>query len=331
MPEDGYGWEKLFSERMCRHFLEDYGAADPGRPLPQRLRRARHVGPAAGRRRRPRSAARSRRPRITGEHTHRDLGRRRADPHVHVHRRLRPRHPDDHRRRRPGAGQPRQRRARVASTSWSTSSSRSPASRSSATTTSARRRACAGAAATTPRSCAGTAGRRRPRSRRARAHVRVGLRRGQEGARPVGVRPAGEAGAEKREVDFATPFTLGPMVVSSATAPAAVALPSREDAQTRVVGRGRAVGAEHRVDRRDGVPRPSRSGEAGAAHRRDRTGRLAGPRDRRPIAGCGRPAHGRPDRQPDLRARLVGGGPCSVPGRPLGVRAGDHVGRRRHR
>ena len=25
MPEDGYGWEKLFSERMCRHFAEDYG------------------------------------------------------------------------------------------------------------------------------------------------------------------------------------------------------------------------------------------------------------------------------------------------------------------
>ena len=24
-PEDGYGWEKLFSERMCRHFKEDYG------------------------------------------------------------------------------------------------------------------------------------------------------------------------------------------------------------------------------------------------------------------------------------------------------------------
>lgn len=23
-PEDGYGWEKLFSERMCRHFLEDF-------------------------------------------------------------------------------------------------------------------------------------------------------------------------------------------------------------------------------------------------------------------------------------------------------------------
>ena len=24
-PEDGYVWEKLFSERMCRHFMEDYG------------------------------------------------------------------------------------------------------------------------------------------------------------------------------------------------------------------------------------------------------------------------------------------------------------------
>ena len=24
MPEDGYGWEKLFSERMCRHYMEDF-------------------------------------------------------------------------------------------------------------------------------------------------------------------------------------------------------------------------------------------------------------------------------------------------------------------
>ena len=24
LPEDGYGWEKLFSERMCRHFYEDF-------------------------------------------------------------------------------------------------------------------------------------------------------------------------------------------------------------------------------------------------------------------------------------------------------------------
>lgn len=27
MPEDGYGWEKLFSERMCRHFSEDFQLA----------------------------------------------------------------------------------------------------------------------------------------------------------------------------------------------------------------------------------------------------------------------------------------------------------------
>lgn len=27
MPEDGYGWEKLFSERMARHFSEDFGLA----------------------------------------------------------------------------------------------------------------------------------------------------------------------------------------------------------------------------------------------------------------------------------------------------------------
>lgn len=24
-PEDGYGWEKLFSERLCRHYFEDFG------------------------------------------------------------------------------------------------------------------------------------------------------------------------------------------------------------------------------------------------------------------------------------------------------------------
>jgi len=27
MPEDGYGWEKLFSERMARHYREDFGMA----------------------------------------------------------------------------------------------------------------------------------------------------------------------------------------------------------------------------------------------------------------------------------------------------------------
>ena len=57
-PEDGYGWEKLFSERMCRHFLRGLRLDDPGRPLPQHLRRTRAPGRAAARRRRRRSAAR---------------------------------------------------------------------------------------------------------------------------------------------------------------------------------------------------------------------------------------------------------------------------------
>jgi nucleoside-diphosphate-sugar epimerase len=36
MPEDGYGWEKLFSERMCRHFDEDFA-------LPTRVGRYHNV------------------------------------------------------------------------------------------------------------------------------------------------------------------------------------------------------------------------------------------------------------------------------------------------
>ena len=35
-PEDGYGWEKLFSERMCRHFTEDFS-------LPTRVARFHNV------------------------------------------------------------------------------------------------------------------------------------------------------------------------------------------------------------------------------------------------------------------------------------------------
>ena len=36
LPEDGYGWEKLFSERMCRHFSEDFD-------LPTRVARLHNV------------------------------------------------------------------------------------------------------------------------------------------------------------------------------------------------------------------------------------------------------------------------------------------------
>ena len=52
MPEDGYGWEKLFSERMCRHFREDFGLHDARRALSQCLRAPRHLD------RRPREGAR---------------------------------------------------------------------------------------------------------------------------------------------------------------------------------------------------------------------------------------------------------------------------------
>ena len=68
MPEDGYGWEKLFTERMCRHFSEDFG-------LTTRVARYHNVyGPhgtwtAAARRRPRRSAARSPRRRISGDHS----------------------------------------------------------------------------------------------------------------------------------------------------------------------------------------------------------------------------------------------------------------------
>ena len=67
MPEDGYGWEKLFSERMCRHFREDFG-------LVTRVARYHNVyGPhgtwrAAARRRRRPSAGRWPRPSCPGDH-----------------------------------------------------------------------------------------------------------------------------------------------------------------------------------------------------------------------------------------------------------------------
>ena len=85
MPEDGYGWEKLFSERMCRHFREDYGLTTRVARFPQRLWTARHLG------RRTREG--------TGRHVPQsdsrqgnwqsrngDLGRRQTNPQLHVYR-----------------------------------------------------------------------------------------------------------------------------------------------------------------------------------------------------------------------------------------------------
>ncbi len=56
-PEDGYGWEKLFSERMCRHYAEDFGSS-PASPATTTSTAPTAPGPAAGRRRPRRSAAR---------------------------------------------------------------------------------------------------------------------------------------------------------------------------------------------------------------------------------------------------------------------------------
>ena len=87
-PEDGYGWEKLFSERMCRHFSEDFGLAHARCALPQRVRTARHLG------RRSREGARRDLPQDRGREgdrpaRDRHLGRRRADAQLHACRRLR--------------------------------------------------------------------------------------------------------------------------------------------------------------------------------------------------------------------------------------------------
>ncbi len=94
-PEDGYGWEKLFSERMCRHFTEDYG-------LLTRVARFHNVyGPHGtydgGREKAPAAICRKiAQAKLTGNHDDRDLGRRPADSQLHVHRRLRVRDAGDH-------------------------------------------------------------------------------------------------------------------------------------------------------------------------------------------------------------------------------------------
>jgi nucleoside-diphosphate-sugar epimerase len=98
-PEDGYGWEKLFSERMCRHFREDFG-------LETRVARYHNIyGPhgtwQGGREKAPAAICRK----VVEAKIHRDLGKRRADPFVHVHRRLSRRHPPGFERGRERAPQ----------------------------------------------------------------------------------------------------------------------------------------------------------------------------------------------------------------------------------
>ena len=120
MPEDGYGWEKLFSERMCRHFTEDFGLAT-------RVARYHNVyGPARDVRRWAGEGAggdlpQGHRGEALGRPRDRDLGRRRADAQLHVRRRLRLRHEDCSWR----ATSPSRSTSAAPSSSRSTSSSRS--------------------------------------------------------------------------------------------------------------------------------------------------------------------------------------------------------------
>ncbi len=87
LPEDGYGWEKLFSERMCRHFREDFGIAT-------RIARYHNVyGPNGtydgGREKAPAAVCRKViEAKLTGKHRDRNLGRRASDAQFHVYRRL---------------------------------------------------------------------------------------------------------------------------------------------------------------------------------------------------------------------------------------------------
>ena len=147
MPEDGYGWEKLFSERMCRHFREDFG-------LETRIARYHNVyGPHGtydgGREKAPAAICRKViAAKLSGKHEIEIWGdgeQTRSfmyiDDCLHGTSRW-PRATSSSRSISAATNS-------SPSTSWSTSSRRSPASSSSAATSSTRPRACAAATATT--------------------------------------------------------------------------------------------------------------------------------------------------------------------------------------
>src|ERR1700751_3051432 len=86
LAEDGYGWEKLFSERMCRHFEEDFG-------LQCRVARYHNVyGPhgtwTGGREKAPAAICRKVGSGELRQGRDRNMGRRAADAQLHVYRRL---------------------------------------------------------------------------------------------------------------------------------------------------------------------------------------------------------------------------------------------------
>ena len=90
-PQDAYGWEKLITERLCTHYREDYGIETRIVRFHNIFGPLRHVG------RRPREGAgrdvpQGRDREADRQPGDRDLGRRRADAVVLLHRRLPRRH-----------------------------------------------------------------------------------------------------------------------------------------------------------------------------------------------------------------------------------------------
>ena len=132
-PEDGYGWEKLFSERQCRHYCEDYG-------LETRVVRFHNIfGPLGtydgGREKSPAAICRKiALAELTGDEIE-VWGDGRADPVVLLHRRLRRGHLPAHAiggyREPLNLGQDRM----IRSTSWSTLLPELPGSGSASGTT----------------------------------------------------------------------------------------------------------------------------------------------------------------------------------------------------
>ena len=111
-PEDGYGWEKLFTERMCRHFCEDYG-------LETRVARYHNIyGPHGtwdgGREKAPAAICRKvAEAELSGEHEIEIWGDGKQTRSFMLHRRLRRRNAAADGERRPRAAQRRQQRARL--------------------------------------------------------------------------------------------------------------------------------------------------------------------------------------------------------------------------
>ena len=112
MAERGYGWEKLMSEMFCQEYWAERG-------LKTAIARFHNVyGPHGtwdgGREKAPAAICRKViEAKDSGTQRDRDLGRRHADPQLHVHRRLRQGHRHDHALRRADrhADQPRLQRA----------------------------------------------------------------------------------------------------------------------------------------------------------------------------------------------------------------------------